>query len=204
MSSVFHCNNPGDWLQNFKGGLGFIQQAGWHWRQIGAIGPVMKRDFLPQKTFCWWIQAVTEPVGNVINEQLSAHFKVHACCCTWTLTKQQKFLSGLILLKAFKSSSLSVGWWIVKECALFLVQGRLHYSLLELLLACQSHCVHIHVAMSSSFIQGVRGSSDTLLELRYLVEPGHGCDTFHSLFSQAGRRAGRWAAVVTKEEDIRT
>lgn len=62
----------------------------------------------PKRHF-WWIQAATEPVGNVINEQLSAHFKVHACWCTWTLTKTVKTLSGLILLKAFKWSSL-VSW----------------------------------------------------------------------------------------------
>lgn len=104
------------------------------------------------------------------------------------LLPNNHILSGLILLKAFRSSSVSVSWWIVKECALSLIQGPLYNSLLEPLLACQSHCVHIHVAMSSSFIQTVRGFSDPLLKLCYLVEPGHGRDSFHSLFSQTDRQ----------------
>lgn len=75
--------------------LGFIQQASWHRQQIDAVGPVMKRDFSPQKTFWWWIQVATEPLGNGISEQLSAHFKVHACCCCiWTLTKQPCFVGS--------------------------------------------------------------------------------------------------------------
>lgn len=88
--SVFSLQQPRR-LTSKLFGLGFIQQAGWHQQQIDAIGPVMKRDFLPQKTFCWWIQAAAEPLGDRINEQLSAHFKVHACCCIYALPKQPHF-----------------------------------------------------------------------------------------------------------------
>lgn len=69
-----------------------------------------------------------------------------------------------------------------RECALFLIQVFLYNSLLELLLAC-----HIHVAMSTSFIKGVRDFHNQLLKLCYLMESGHEFDSFHSLLSQAER-----------------
>lgn len=148
-----------------------------------------KGFFLPWKTFCWWIQATaTVPLGNGINEQLSAHFKGHACCYIWNTTKQPHFVKPNTV-EAIRSSSVSVGWWIVKE--LPLIQGPLYNSLLELLLACQSPCVHIHVAMSSSFIQVVRGFSDPLLKLCYLAEAAMDVTVFiASSVKQTGREVG--------------
>jgi len=68
-------------------------------------------------------------------------------------------VSGLILLTALKSSSVSVGWWIVKECALF---SRGHC-----IIRCWICCLHVKSivfafmlpcqALSFVVIQGVSG-----------------------------------------------
>lgn len=86
---------------------------------------------------------------------------------------------------------------MVKECVLFLIQRPLYNTLLELFLACQSRCVHNHVAMSRSFIWSVRGFSKPLLHLCYLVEPDHGRDSFHRHFSQmTDEQTGLWVMQV--------
>lgn len=108
------------------------------------------------------------------------------------LLPNSEILSGLILLKAFKLSFVSVGWWIVKEYTLFLIQGPVYNSLLELLLPCQSHCVHIHVAMSSSFIQGVRVSGAQRYAIKVVLSGETGPWLWHfSQPLQSGRQAGR-------------
>ncbi len=183
----FHCNKTRDWLKTFRVGVyptGQLASAAdwcnWSRDEKRLFAP---KDILVMNSSC------NRAFREWDREQLSAHFKVHACCCIWTPTKQPHFVSPNVS-ECIRIVPVSVGWWIVKECALNLIQGPLYNSLLELLLACQSHCVHIHVDMSTSFIQGVRSFSDPLLKLCYLVEPGHGCDSFHSLFSQADRQGG--------------